>query len=303
MFQFYFNDCIPLVVDNEICQRYFQKTLVEFNKLKIQFKEQIDSIITEKGLSDILVSNENLRLSDAILSIEDKNLKNFAFSIFYKYPIEDHFQDIDIDDLLEKDYILEVSGQSYSAINLAIVSKNGGYLFSLAFNEDISNNTLDITSKPGEVISINNLYGEPENTQFIADSLQSVLLSSSSNFDKLLDLVGENSYSNRFINSFKRLPKVIQDAVLSHFTQAVKRDGTTPFYPDGDLIKNVSPEGSKYGVFELRIFKPTAYRLYFFEKGGITFLAMIEKKPPEKKQRAHINSAKSIINSLIQFYD
>lgn len=107
-------------------------------------------------------------------------------------------------------------------------------------------------------------------------------------------------YSGRFKKGFEAASVQIQDAIIEHFLAAKNRKGTSLFYADGSLIKDVTSEKeTKLNVFELRIFDPAAYRVYFYETAETVYLAMIEPKPAKKSQSAHIQTAHDIIRELL----
>jgi len=71
-----------------------------------------------------------------------------------------------------------------------------------------------------------------------------------------------------------------------------------PFYPDTHIIKDVTPEKSRCNVYELRVYTPTALRVYFNESHGKVYMASIEKKS-NPNQTKDIQKAHNLLNKLI----
>lgn len=299
MHQFCFNDCIPDTSNNVFLTECLQQTILEYNKVKIVFPDNVDGIIISKSISDYFLNTNNFSLAACIALIKDRDTRTSAFRIFTKYPIEKYFSEINEDDLLMKEYTINVAGTNHSAINPVIVSENNGILFTLALHGDLEKNVLSISSNTIATIEVNNLFGTDENTTFIKDLIHQLNASTLDNFEMLLELVGKNSCSTRFAKGFHEASYNVQISIIEHFKEAINRNGISKLFSDGSLIKDVTPEKFAYKVFELRIFNPVAFRVYFYETPTKTYLALIEKKPPPKKQDIHISAATSIIKQMI----
>jgi hypothetical protein len=232
------------------------------------------------------------------LSLRD--LRKYAFALFRKYPIEKYFDTENEDYLIETDFIIYIADLPYNALNPQIVRENEGSLFSLALHEDLCRDELSIINNGTREFIVLNLFGSKNNTWFIDRKINETILSKAGNFEKLKLSIGECLCSERFENSFNNIPSQIQDSVIQHFIKAKKRNGSTCFFADGDLIKDVTPEQeTAIKVFELRIFNPVAYRVYFYESAKAVYLGLIEKKPNDKVQGNQIKTSASIIKSLI----
>jgi hypothetical protein len=299
MFRFCFNDCIPNNVSEFSLIDCLTKTLKEYNSLWKSFPGNVDGIITPTSLTDFLLNINSFSLAACIAAMESKDLRIFAYRMFTKYPVVANYFIADEDNLIALDYTITIAAANYNAINSVIVSENGGVLFTLGLHEDLRKNVLVITTNTDATASVNNLYGETVNTTFISDLIEESIADTLDNYGKLLLMIGENSCSTRFKKGFEESSSIMQETILEHFQKAIDRNGASPFFSDGDLIKDITPDKCEHAVFELRIFKPVAYRVYFYERGDKTFLALIEKKPAQKKQDNHIDAATSIINELL----
>lgn len=299
MHQFCFNDCIPYTSNDLLLTECLQKTLTEYKEVKKSFPDNVDGIISSKSVSDIFLNANNFSLGACIASVRDKDLRTFAYHIFTKYPIEEYYTEVNVDDLLEKEYSINVAGTNHSAINPVIVSGNNGVLFTLGLHDDLKKNVLSISSNTNITVNVNNLFGTDENTTFIKSFIHQLIVDKLGNFEKLLELVGENSCSSRFIKGFHEEPYHIQVSIIEHIKEAIARNGKSKFFADGRLIKDVTPDKFDHRIFELRIFTPVAFRVYFYETTAKIYLALIERKPPPKKQDNHIMAATSIIKQMI----
>ncbi len=87
---------------------------------------------------------------------------------------------------------------------------------------------------------------------------------------------------------------------MAAFEQAVGREGAVKLFSDGNLIKDVTRESDKdVDIFELRIHSPVAFRVYFSHFSDVTYLALLEKKPPKKEQSNQIETGVSILRELM----
>jgi hypothetical protein len=300
MYQFCFNDCIPNTASEHSLTQCLVETLKEYNEVKKEYPEDVDGIVTSVSINDFILNAQlNYNLATCVSAMPDKDLRTLAYRIFTKHPIENYYAEIDEEDLLRKDYTITIAGTNHTAINPVIVSVNNGVLFTLGLHQDLRKDVLQASSKANATVDINNLFGHAVNTTFIKALIKQSLTDKLENFEKLLAIIGTNSYSPRFKKSFDGLSSQVQQSILEHFEAAKNRNGITPFFSDNDLVKDVSPIGIAFRVFELRVFKPVPFRVYFYERQTRTYLAMVEKKPAEKKQDNHIDAATSIISQMI----
>jgi hypothetical protein len=299
MYKFCFNDCIPKSNNKFSLTVCLEHTLREYNDVKTYYPDDVDGIITSTPISHLFLNEERFSLEHCVASIADKDLRTFAFRILSKHPIEKYFEEVDEDNLLQNGYTITIAGASHTAINPVIVSRNDGVLFTLGLHDDLRKNVLRITSNTTAIIDVHNLFGRDVNTTYIKDLIRKSITIKLCTFEQLLELIGAHSFSPRFVKGFKGSPAQVQISILQHFKIAIDRHGATKLYADGELIKDVTPKKFPHRVFELRIFRPVAYRVYFYEATKKTYLALIEKKPPQMKQDNHINAAASIIKQLI----
>jgi len=297
---FYFNECFPLEDGIHTVIKQFAVTLNEFNTL---LKKEIgidQAIITEKLPSDISLGAA-INLQTVIQNIPNLELRNLAFSLFIKYPIHGHFNLADdiSNDLLEKDYSLSVGGNSYDALNLAITYHGSGFLFTTATHKDLKKNQLRCTSTLDDsVIDVENLFGEENNTTYIEDRIRSREIASKSLWDQLLATLGKCHYNNSFKRDFEGLRDVEKESVITAFNDAIDRKLSSRFYPDTKHIADVTPQKAKQVVYELRIYTPTAIRVYFMEKENVVYIAKIGVKA-NPNQSFDIKQSDSIINKLV----
>jgi putative component of toxin-antitoxin plasmid stabilization module len=276
----------------------FEKTLPEYKTIRTKYASEVDGVVTP-ALPEFMTLNQNgFTLKNCIEGLTDRNLKRYAFSVFGKYPAEDYFAVKDEDGLIENNYYIEINDERYDALNIKLVQENEGFLFSLALHDDLQKNTLVI--KNNDEFFVFNLFGDAANTVYIDQRIRELISEKSGNFEKLLFSTGEAIFSARFKDLFDKVPKSVHNAVLGHFSAARRREGVTPFFADGGLVKDVTPEKEKdIKVFELRIFDPVAYRVYFYEAADIVYLGLVEKKPSDKVQSNQIKTAASIIKQLV----
>lgn len=309
MHNFYFNDCLPLNKTEHEIVTCFIKTLPEYETIRNKYLSHVDGIVTYALPDQIVLNNNGFTLKNCIEAIptEKKDLKRYAYAVFRKYPVQNHFTVENEEDLIEKGYSVTINNSDYNALNLKIVQNSEGALFTLGLHNDLKKDTLTIKSSDNNNFTVLNLYGEKNNTDYLDKEIKSLILSKSGNFDKLLSVVGECTFNDKFKNSFENLSLPLQNSIINRFYSARNRNGITPFYAEekGFIVKDVTPnDEKKIKVFELKIYEPVAFRVYFFETPEKVYLGSIEKKPNKKKQNNHIKTAANIIKQLNpQFFD
>ncbi|HEY0055091.1 MAG TPA: hypothetical protein VGB63_07035 [Pedobacter sp.] len=300
MQNFYFNECFPLDAGIYNFTTQFALTLKEFNVL---LKKEIGvdpAIITEKLPSHMDLGAET-NLQKVIEGISNLELRNLAFSLFIKYPIHGHFvlyEEVTTE-LLEKNYWLSVGKESYDALNLAITCHSNGVLFTSATHEDLKANQLScISTRDGSVLNVDSLFGDDNNTKYIEERIKSQEIASKSLWDQLLATFGECRYTSSFKRDFEGLRDVEKASVITAFNEAIARNLSSRFYPDTKHIADVTPQNAKQVVYELRIYTPTAIRVYFMEKADIVYAAKIGVKA-NPNQSLHIKQSDLLINKLV----
>ncbi len=299
MFQFCFNDSIPIDGKNDELVNHLSVTLKHYDFIKKNFPLCVDGIITDRVPEKLILNSVNFSLADCIRFLE-REIKKIAFSYFGKYPIEKFYARIDIDNLLDKEYIIIINNLSIDATNAKIVQDNEGILFTLPIHDELKKNTLIIFDKAKQTCKVLNQYGADANTTFISEFIQADIVKRADGFEKLLAMVGDCKYDTRFKMDFDNLTSATQKKLLSHINQAIERKAQTRFYPDDEKIKDVTPAKERaVKVFELRVFEPVAVRMYFYEAPQKIYFGSIDGKPKRKVQDNDILNAISVIKELI----
>jgi len=295
---FFFNDCIP-VHDNLASFSLKLKDIIQkFGKL---LDENIDisrGVVTHAE-SSLCYYGNSFNLKQAIDSINDKSSRDLAYSLFLRFPIGTPNFDDSGDDLLLNSYQCSVGIQKFDAINLAIVEKNGGYLFTPAVDEKLSEDEIHfIVNQTEEKKNLPNFFGGDKNYDNIFKLISSRNLSKLKKFDKLISSL-DARYSKQFKKDFDGLSEISQQQIIDHFEDARARLGIFSLYSsDGQLIKDVTPSKPKCQVSELRIFKERAMRIYFNETNERIYLGSIGLKN-NNQQDQDIKQAHNILYKLI----
>lgn len=304
MHRFYFNDCLPVCSNQHEFISCLEKTLIEFNKLASEDINIEKAIITEKLPSAMLLGNR-YSLEDSINKISDTSLKRLAFYYFQKYPIDAYFslEDDVIDRLLTLNYGVNINKRSFIAINLAMVHQNNGFVFTTALHDDLKQHLLclkpHLSLKVEEPnLEIHNLFGEEGNTRIIREKIVSLNNLNLSNIENLKQVLGDFIFSSKFERDFSGLSDAEQTSIIDDFKKAKERKLLSPFYPDTKIIKDVTPDKPKCNVYELRVYTPTALRVYFNEYNGKVFVASIGFKG-STKQSEDIKKAHTTLNKII----
>lgn len=299
MFQFCFNDCIPKNETDDGLVSHLSSTLSHYNSIKKQFPSYVDGIVTDRIPSELFLNDSHFTLGSCIKQLSRETQK-IAFSNFLKYPVEKFMPPEDIDSLIEKEYTITINEKPIDALNAKMVSENEGVLFTLPVHPDLKKDALLIVDKEKQTYKVLNQFGEDKNTAFLSGIIKADIIKKVGGFEKLIAIVGECSYDNRFKLNFENITSETQDKLLKEISRAIDRKSDTRFHPDGELIKNVTPPKEKeINVFELRIHSPVAIRMYFYETSNKIYLGSIERKPKDKVQDTHIHNAVSIIKELI----
>ncbi len=299
MFMFCFNDCIPQNHPVSHACTCLENTVRAYNKLAEQFPHEVDGVVASYA-PHLLKLRPEFSLSSYINGMSEQKWRRYAYSIFKKHPHEAYYAIDNEDELIEGGYYTTVNGDSYSAINLMIVSRNNGILFSLALHNDLRKNQIPVFADGRKVADVDNLYGDVINTDYISSLVRQSIEQKSGNFERLLLTIGENKFSDRFRKNFGGFPPSVQQAIISHFAEAQRRSLPTPFAADDSLIKDVTPKKeTSIKVFELRVFDPVACRVYFYETPKCIYLGSVENKPNKKTQSSHIITAQNSIKELI----
>jgi len=294
---FLFNDIIPSPISDQEIIVALKNTVIEYKNLKEKFPDNIDGIISSTQLNNINL-NANLTLSGTLELIDNKEIKDYSFSIFTKYPIE-NFLDIDavLQDKNEHSFVLNTINKD--ALFIKIISNENGILFSLNLHSDLAKDSLIINSSDSTSFSVDNLYGLKLNTDFIEEIIKNEEISKLGNLERLKQILNNPTSSKKFDNTFSKMSKEIQGLIIEGFETIIsfKKNGTN--IPE-TLLKEVTHKNET--IKELKMRDPIAKRLYFKEIDGVYYLASLENKPLKdrqtREQSSHIKNAVSILKGL-----
>ena len=301
MFYYSFNDCFCKNSDIQLLQKHLLFTLKEYRDIKNKFPKNIEGILTDRDISSLTI-NEDSNLLQLILSL-NKDEKNYALSLFKKYPIESFYPELEVDNILDNDYLLTVDNINYDAINAKINSLHDGFLFSLGIHEDLKKDKLEIKEKneKEEICLIDNLFGEAKNSSYNISQIEKKIHDSKIGFEKFISLFKNPIFYDSFKAEYESLSNALQNRIYDRMLAAKNRGLPTPFASDKDLIKDVTPEKeNQIKIYELRIFEPVCTRLYFYEDNQNVYLSSVTKKPAKKSQSADIRTNISALKALIK---
>jgi len=297
MHQFYFNDCIPVLNNQVSFTEYLCLTIIEFNKLLKKDIDVVRAIITHTPPAESYYGN-TYNLKEAIENISDRQRRDLAYSLFVRYPIGLHFDDTD-DTFISEQYKCTIGSDEFNAINLAIVAKSEGFLFTVGINEFVSINPIYVTINNSEqILTLPNLFGNVHNTEEIEAVIRYKNAAQLNSFNQLIASMGECRFSLQFKKAFNALSLDLQKTIYVHFEYARNRKMHTPYYPDDKIIKDITLAKSKCTVYELRIMSPVGLRIYFSVLGEKVFLGSIGFKN-NNQQDQDIRQAHNILYRLI----
>jgi putative component of toxin-antitoxin plasmid stabilization module len=300
MHRFYFNECLPEGISQPIFIDRLSSTLHHFNNLLEQNIDIEPAIVTHQLPSACTYDYEGNEYSllNVIEQLHNDELRKFAFFVFNRYPIGSYFDDTD-ESLIAEDWIITVDGEELNAINLAIVGLNEGIAFSVPLARELENNPLSIRDIISErTKNVWNLFGEQNNTNKLAKILIGINVAKLATLDQLKALLVDSVLSMQFERDFSFLTSAEQQSVIDDFQHAIDRQLITRFYPDLRNVKDVTPQKNKCSVYELRVYRPSAIRIYFNESGAKVYLASIGYKN-QQNQDAEILAAHNTLYKMI----
>lgn len=294
---FLFNDIIPSPISDKEIIIALKNTVIEYKILKEKYPDNIDGIISSAQLNNINLT-ANLTLADTLELIENKEIKDYSFSIFTKYPIE-NFLDIDAVLVEENEHCFVLNKINKDALFIKIISNENGILFSLNLHSDLAKDSLVINSSDSTSFSVDNLYGLKLNTDFVEEIIKTEEISKLGNLDKLKQILNNPTSSKKFDNTFNKMSKEIQDLIIEGFETIINYKKAGFNIPE-TLLREVTHKSET--IRELKMRDPIAKRLYFKEIDGVYYLASLENKPLKdrqtKEQSSHIKNAVSILKEL-----
>lgn len=299
---FLLNEIIPENISNIQFSKGLENTLKEYKILKDNFKEAIDGIVTSSVLEDIILT-DGFTLADSLKNIQNVDVRKYGYGVLTKYPVEAY---LPTEEILEAgvEHSFFLSTVEKDAFFLKVIYDTQGVSFTLNLHTDLSKNVLPICSKDRENnYLVENLFGLDENTQYIKDLIEKEELSKLGNFEKLLNILSQPTYSNKFELAFKKESKEVQDAIIEGFETVIDnyKKGTNS---SETLLKDVTPpKEKKFNVKELKTRDPRAKRLYFSIINDKYYLASLEDKPLKdratKEQSVHIKNAHSKLSEWL----
>jgi hypothetical protein len=294
---FLFNELIPNIVSDYEIIEALKKTILEYRYLKNKYIDNVDGIVSSTHLNGIYLS-EHFTLANCLESIENKEIRDYSYDIFTKYPLDYH---LDVDTVLEKgtEHHFMLDNIKRDALCIKIISNENGILFSLNLHPDLAENSLIISSSDSTNFSVDNLYGLTLNTEFIEEIIKKEEISKLGNLEKLKRILNNPVTSIKFENAFNKVSKTIQDLIIEGFETVIEYREKGINIPE-TLLKPVTHK--KHTIFELKLRDPIAKRIYFKELGGKFILASLEDKPLKDRltteQSSHIKNAISILMKL-----
>jgi hypothetical protein len=296
MVNFYFNDCIPKDANEAVLVSKLDLTFREYLYLQNKNRSQIDGVITPTVMHEVFLTSDPITLHTCLQQLK-QDIKATAFRIFNKYPLKTYFPEGNDSEILENDYKVIINSIEYSAINPAITYLNSGCLFTLNLHADLANDYLDLLSNSGDKNKLLNLYGDRLNSDFIDAFIKECLVASGDNFEKLKTLTA-GVFSDKAIKQFRGISLIMQNVIIGHFKDAISTSGGRNLKADKTLVREVDETRCKHNVFELRVFSPVAYRIYFACDNDRIFINSFEKKPAAKVQSTDIKAAKAGLETL-----
>lgn len=300
---FLFNEIIPDNVSNVQLSEKLENTLVEYKVLRESFENSIDGIVTTSVLEKIILI-KSVTLADSLKSIKNTDVRNYGYSVLTKYPVETY---LPTEEILQAgiEHLFLLNKDERDAFFLKVVHDTKGVSFTLNLHTDLSKNELTIHSKDGgNNYAVNNLFGLKDNTDHIKELISLEEQSKLDNFDKLLTILNQPIYSEKFKLAFNKELKEVQDNILEGF-QTIIDNSKNNVNTSETLLKDVTPlKEKKINVKELKTRDPRAKRLYFSISNNKYYLASLEDKPLKdrktKEQASHIKNAHSKLSEWLK---
>lgn len=271
-----FNDCIP----EDLCLADYSYALHNTLSAYKELSKTHDLCVVIARNQEEQTLSETISLKQCILNIENRTERVYALRLFNKYPISSIFnEDIYTDFIIKNDFKTTVNGKDLDATNLAIATLNGGLAFTLGLCNDLTKDQLIIVGK-ADKCTIDSLYGEKSNTEYIAKKILYLEEKSKTILEKIQDAIGRNiTIRDTFKKDFYNVDDNVKEAILNKFEVATKRNILNPVNADNKIIRDVTPSNGKKGsLYELRIFTPIAIRVYFAQQDETTILINIGGK-------------------------
>lgn len=262
---------------------YAFHTLVDEKSLNVS-----DRIVLEKDPDTITFGN--VQLFELVEGIEDPAMRMYAYSCLKKaYPVEDYFQ---MDDEAWKIAEGEYQLNGNDAVNLAVVCSQGGYLFTLAFNQNLRSNQLTLTSILSDaecekkelptMLNAENLWGDEANTAYIRGLLDARANVTVSILDEIKKF---GILFPTYERDFPKLKSEAQQSFLDAFREAERMNMLYPIDPSRETVIHSLVGWKKYPIYEIAIQHPVALRTYIAQHDGNLCIISIGKKYSNKQRQ------------------
>lgn len=292
---FYFNNCHPVCNDKEKLSTALSNTLSKYKILKLKYPDEVDGVVSLE-IAKLLFGD--LSLQDVITTLE-KEQRNYAHSIFNKFPME-YF--LDVESALEdsESYEIKLDGNSQDAFYLKIAYDNSAVLFSLGLNNELCKNQVIISDTKPTLFELYNLYGADDNCDHIDGIIANELNSKRDNLGIFKSAIGDPVLSSKFIKSFTKVSSDVQKELIDGFKKVLEFEKKGEKIPETILKHN--SDDAKLTLSYLKIRDPQAMRLYFSKLDDQYYIASLEKKPLKERktteQSTHMKNARSMVRQM-----
>jgi putative component of toxin-antitoxin plasmid stabilization module len=304
MHTFYFNhECLPVCEDRVRFREAFEATLTAYDELAREAEANVFQGIITETLPSHLNLGGDFTLGDVIKEIPNGALRGLAYRYFTRYPIEDHLgathqtmvSESELDEAGSFIWLCETEARRCFYLVLAGFHK--GFAFSPSMEACLAIHLLELNDG-AKSVEIPNLYGEESNLQAIREEINRRNQTFRTLFDQLLTVLGKCVLAPKFRKEFEQLRDSEKQSIIDMVERAKDRNLASPLFPDTKIIKDVSQQDGKCKVYELRVYTPTALRVYFLEKEGRVYLVSIKMKS-NPNQTKDIQQAERLIHKLL----
>lgn len=248
---------------NFLCRNYLQ--IVRENQGKIE-----RGVVTTDTPTNIHIYASTLQ--DLLLSIPDRDLRQYMLSSFTKYPIESHVQQNILEKNILDTFAFQIYDISFDSIVVGIVRETGNLLLLLAFCPALDDP--DFFKLPTLTHKNIDKFKNDLRTFFIdkSDDLEECIRYTSQKYGYTVN------FQTPFIGQLKRLPQEWRNSIIDMFEKNMKFDRIN--HPDGKHIRH-----ERDNVFVIKNKNPVI-RIYFNKNGkNISIRNLL----PGKHQKSLIN--------------
>ncbi|MEA1911533.1 MAG: hypothetical protein U9N32_07655, partial [Spirochaetota bacterium] len=155
---------------------------------------------------------------------------------------------------------------------------SGDFLFTTPIVNELEKNTLPLIQTDENKHQVHNYYGD--NTQYVLDELKKRHISSLSNLELLKETLPAK-WTDMFKRSFNKRTSSQQEAIKSIFFKA--KENNFIAQDKGGFMREVTTKKGMNKLYELKIFNPTALRVYFTLKGSVVWIDSLGFKSKQKE--------------------